>query len=115
MFYNFAQNNSGGSFIVDDLSAVYIIIEADSPDEANDIAVDETGIYFNGCNEGSDCPCCGDRWYPAWSDEYADKVPSVWENPVSEECVEVTKKKFLKHGDLIIVYKKEGVKYFDQK
>jgi hypothetical protein len=62
MFYEFNQNNSGGSFMVDDKVCHRLIIEADSEDEATNKAID-LGVYFNGCEEGSDCSCCGDRWY----------------------------------------------------
>ena len=63
-FYSFRQNNTGGSFEIDTDSGitVYVIIEAGSADEANRIA-ESKGIYFNGCDTGSDCECCGDRWY----------------------------------------------------
>jgi hypothetical protein len=57
-FYCFRQNNSGGQFIGD----VVINIEADSAEEANEIALDN-GIYFDGVEEDKDCECCGDRWY----------------------------------------------------
>lgn len=62
MFYTFSQMNSGGSFIGD---YRYIIIEADSADEANQIAEDH-GVYFDGCYYGIDCRCCGDRWHRCW-------------------------------------------------
>ena len=62
MFYTYSQNNSGGSFIVDDTVCQYVIIEADDYALANDLA-EYKGIYFNGCDDDIDCPCCGDRWY----------------------------------------------------
>lgn len=65
MFYTYNQNNSGGSFHHDDKITLYVIVEADSPDESDTIAED-IGIYFNGCDEDIDCPCCGDRWCPAY-------------------------------------------------
>ena len=61
-FYLYDQNNSGGSFIVDEDVTHRLLIEADSVEEANQKAV-ELGVYFDGCDEGMDCPCCGDRWY----------------------------------------------------
>ena len=64
MFYTFDQNNSGGQFI----GPNYIIIEADSAEEANTIAQESAGVYFNGCEDGIDCECCGDRWYPVFGD-----------------------------------------------
>ncbi len=66
-FYTFHQNNSGGSFTE---PAIKLIVEASNADEAANIAIDN-GVYFNGVDFGSDCPCCGDRWtdYPDESDE----------------------------------------------
>ena len=39
-----------------------MIIEAVDQDAATDKA-ESLGIYFNGCDDGIDCDCCGDRWY----------------------------------------------------
>jgi len=60
MWYAFHQNNSHGVF---QGPAALVNIEADSPDEANLIAL-KGDIYFDGCYAGDDCDCCGDRWYP---------------------------------------------------
>jgi len=62
-WYRFDQNNSGGFFHMDEDVAHYVFIEAYSTKEANQIAKN-IGIYFDGCREGMDCDCCGDRWYP---------------------------------------------------
>lgn len=79
MFYNFAQNNSWGSFIEDDRVWEYVFIEASSRDEANDKA-ESIGIYFDGCDTWSDCECCGDRWNRQW-----DKgISFPYEYPVRE-------------------------------
>lgn len=61
-FYEYSQNNSGGSFNVDENVCHYVFIEATSENHANSIAK-EIGIYFDGCADGVDCSCCGDRWY----------------------------------------------------
>lgn len=60
-FYEFRQNNSGGKFVTDDKLCKWLFIEADDEKEANDKAK-EMGVYFNGCEDGKDCSCCGDRW-----------------------------------------------------
>lgn len=60
-FFKFRQNNSGGSFDIDDKVTIAVWIEADSFDEANAKA-ESIGIYFDGCESGMDCDCCGDRW-----------------------------------------------------
>lgn len=85
MFFTYNQNNSGGSFTYDKVWGIseYVIIEADSADEANDIA-EGIGLYFDGCADGMDCECCGDRWYRAWDDEDGEDEPSVYGKPIGE-------------------------------
>lgn len=80
-FYGFSQNNSGGSFIINDYVCEYVIIEAFSSDHANERA-ENVGIYFNGCDTGDDCPCCGDRWNSLWGDDEGYDVPSLYGEPV---------------------------------
>lgn len=67
MFYSYRQNNSGGFFITDENAGLgpRVLIEASSAHEANDRAK-TIGIYFDGCDSGEDCECCGDRWDRAW-------------------------------------------------
>lgn len=60
-FYEFKQNNSGGSFIANDKVCNRLFIEAKDVNEANRKA-EELGCYWNGVSIGLDCPCCGDRW-----------------------------------------------------
>lgn len=64
-FYEYSQNNSGGGFDVDDRVCHRIVIEAHSGDEADSIA-ESLGVYFDGCEKGIDCDCCGDRWSRSW-------------------------------------------------
>lgn len=68
-FFVYHQNNSGGHFV----GARAVIIEADSCEQADEIALRDTDIYFDGVLEAHDCPHCGDRWYPqrASGDSYA--------------------------------------------
>ena len=68
MWYVYSQNNSGGSFVIDENLDEWVGIEADSREEA-DALFHELGGYFDGVEKGEDCDCCGDRWYPA--DEFA--------------------------------------------
>ena len=74
MFYTFNQNNSGGSYDINAGINECVIIEADTAGEANDRAV-SVGIYFNGCEDGRDCNCCGDRWYAQDSGDNGTEVP----------------------------------------
>jgi hypothetical protein len=81
-FFHYSQNNSGGSFDIDDSVAHHVIIEAYDARDANNRARD-VGIYFNGCETGQDCECCGDRWYEAYSDG-GDPEPLLYGQPPEE-------------------------------
>ena len=78
-FYSYRQNNSGGFFLK---PAVTVNVEASSAAEADEIAVTH-GLYFNGCDTGDDCNCCGDRWYPA--DEPGTAAPEGEGSPWADE------------------------------
>lgn len=82
-FFNFRQNNSGGSFDDNDDVCEEVIIEAHSPEEANLLA-DNHGIYFDGCAMGLDCSCCGDRWYRLYEDEKGTDEPMIYSKKVKE-------------------------------
>lgn len=82
MFYNFRQNNSGGVFIVDDTVTVNVFIEAEGAHEAN-FRAENIGIYFDGCELGDDCPCCGDRWYRAYKDD-GETEPTLYGAPIAD-------------------------------
>ena len=79
MFYTFRQNNSGGRW---DEPAITVIVEADSAKEANDVA-EANGVYFCGVDEGKDCDCCGDRWWPQTDEVDANPVPTLWGEPIN--------------------------------
>ena len=66
-WFEFGQNNSGGTWDVSDKLCHRVFIEAESPTAATDIA-EELGIYFDGCTKGLDCDCCGDRWSPLYGE-----------------------------------------------
>lgn len=82
-FYEFHQNNSGGSFHIDDDVSHIVIIEAATAMQANETAQNVAGIYFDGCEKGWDCDCCGDRWYPV-SDYDGHDEPMVYGHPLAE-------------------------------
>lgn len=77
-FFTYSQNNSGGRFTVNDIKGIgeYVIVQADSYQDANDRAK-YIGLYFDGCNIGVDCDCCGDRWHRV-SESDANFVPSIY-------------------------------------
>lgn len=79
MFHTFRQNNSGGSFHYDADVDVYVIVEGKDIHEITRRAGD-IGIYFNGCDTGTDCSCWGDRWDEPCSNEHLDKTPSIYRN-----------------------------------
>lgn len=98
-FFLYTQNNSGGGFDFDETRGLthYVIVEAASADEANERAR-EIGIYFNGCDSGQDCACCGDRWDEAGSYDEEDQpeiygepahdfTGTTWMEPGKEVCV----------------------------
>ncbi len=68
-FYTFDQNNTGGSFDHMPASGIgyKVAFEATDVQHAKQRAL-SAGVYFNGCDDGRDCPCCGDRW-SSWIDE----------------------------------------------
>lgn len=76
--YCYSQNNSGGRFHLSDKGnepvAHYVYIEASSPEKANELALERTGIYFD---DEWDCDCCGSRWTEA--DEYNSESKSFQE------------------------------------
>ncbi len=70
-FYTFRQNNSGGRFY----GPTYVIIEARSATEANNLAEEKANVYFSG---RGDCACCGNRWGEVYEDK-GYEVPSLRE------------------------------------
>lgn len=64
-WYEYSQNNSGGRFDIDDDVSIRVLIQAEDKYAANREAR-AVGIYFDGCIQGLDCDCCGDRWSEAW-------------------------------------------------
>jgi hypothetical protein len=92
-FYEISQNNTGGSFITDDKLCHRLFIEAESSDEAVSIAED-LGCYWDGCDTGNDCPCCGDRWYRPWSSDGIDleEMNTEWNGYEVNEWVENSSK-----------------------
>jgi hypothetical protein len=89
-FFEFNQNNSGGSFDCDDKLCHRLLIEADNVDEAVDIA-EGFGVYFNGCDRGMDCECCGDRWYRPWDDD-AKEFPLAYATFKEDEAEKLVAK-----------------------
>lgn len=85
MWFEYRQNNSGGGFDFDEEAgiSVSVIVEADDYEDANERA-ERIGLYFNGCETGQDCDCCGDRWSAQWSSDKGEEVPSKYGTPLIE-------------------------------
>lgn len=88
-WYTYSQNNSGGSFVIDEYAGIahFVIVQATDAESAND-AARRIGLYFNGCDSGRDCSCCGDRWSPAggwWNDDdEGTEFPMIFGAPAHE-------------------------------
>lgn len=74
-YYKFVQNNSFGVYEINDEAGIgrIVWVEAASENDALERA-EKIGLYFNGVEEGKDCPCCGDRWYAPWEEEDKPKI-----------------------------------------
>jgi hypothetical protein len=81
-FWTCNQNNSGGSFDFQPNDGIthFVVIEANDETHAMQRALD-IGLYFNGCNDGTDCSCCGDRWYEPYGEGEAE--PMIYDTPVA--------------------------------
>jgi hypothetical protein len=83
-FYTFIQNNSGGSFNIEEEKGIckFVIIEALSSSDANSRA-QRIGLYFDGCVIGLDCPCCGDRWSEVYESD-GKEFPMIYNKTVND-------------------------------
>lgn len=77
-FYTFSQNNSGGYFIENDDVATYLIIEAQSEEEAVSKMQNITAEYSDFCI------CCGERWSDYAIDSGTEK-PLVFGKDVKKD------------------------------
>lgn len=81
-FFTFSQNNSGGYFIINDDVALYLIIEAQTADEAVNKMNDITADYSEYCS------CCGERWSDWMHDDDGTDEPMVYDTKVKEKSPE---------------------------
>ena len=112
MFFTYHQNNSDGYFDYDKKKGitVWVIIEAKNAEQANKRA-EQIGLYFDGVGVG-DCPCCGDKWYSAYSDDDGTNKPEIYGEPVSK----VSGTKWIKKGkDIAVHYLNGKIEWFDVK
>lgn len=102
MFWHYMQTAPGSSGIIDnDNLTDHVIIEADTPLEANKIA-EEKGIVFN----NRECPCCEPRWeeFLETDIDMATETPCVCDEPI-HNCED---RFFI--NDRVIIYYKDGRK-----
>ena len=78
LWFTFRQNNSGGVFTE---PAITVCIEAAHTSDAVKKAED-LGLYFDGCDTGRDCSCCGDRWSVPY--EEGTEEPTLYGEAVRE-------------------------------
>jgi gas vesicle protein len=71
MFFTFKQNNNRGKY---QSIYKYVIVEADSAEEANNHKDIQWCVYFD--KRYDDCDCCGPRWIKV-TDEDATEVPMI--------------------------------------
>jgi hypothetical protein len=84
-FYEYRQNNSGGSFDIDDAAGIGVIVWIEATDDRHaDSRAESIGIYFNGVDDEMDCECCGDRWSEAWWRDGEDKplIDFMWHDTI---------------------------------
>lgn len=73
------QNNSGGSFVEDGVVGVYVSVQAETPEKAEDKMHEVT-------NESGDnwCQCCGPRWeYFDFKESDGHGEPTYYGEPLS--------------------------------
>ena len=110
-YFRYRQNNSGGVFT---RPAIHVFVEADTAAEADALAQGH-GIYFDGCETGDDCECCGDRWSRAW--EEGQDEPRVYGEPVikylASDYVGMWAEPKRGIHEVMIVYKTGDVEFMD--
>lgn len=121
--WRFTQNNSGGIFHVDENVTICVYVEAESPEQASSYAQSRAGIYFNGCDAGRDCSCCGDRWSDYHGSEpYFANIEELEKHYNEPSYYEPSKTRFDESGNwvedgepVIIVYLRNGDKIIYRK
>ncbi len=106
-YYTFEQNNSGGRF---QEPAGTLIVQAVSYEDARSRA-EGLGVYFDGCEQGLDCSCCGDRWREDKGIGY--EVPTMYEESLQQHIINNSYflKMYIDRGvPSVMVYHYDGTK-----
>lgn len=83
-FFTYKQNEQFNGFMRNKHVNEWVIVEADSAEEANRFADAEAGLYFNGCFKDLDHPDDGDRWSIAIESD-ADPVPMIYDVELTDD------------------------------
>jgi hypothetical protein len=78
-WFRFSQNNSGGSFVVNENVCEEVFIQATSAREAISKAEEF-------CDNSDSCSCCGDRWGLWVDDSDGHDLPTVYGKTIYEEA-----------------------------
>jgi len=82
-FFTFGLNNSGGSFDHDAAAGIGCDVCIEAVDAEDALArAEQIGLYFNGCDDGRDCPCCGDRWSYWMENSDGTEAPEKYGKPL---------------------------------
>lgn len=117
LWFEYHQNNSGGSFHTDEDVSIYVLIQAEGREDANRKA-EEVGIYFDGVSNGLDCDCCGDRWCEPWDElekfsvySWSGDSPKTYDNVLDYAQALANEDDWAKEGKpSVIVYFANGAK-----
>jgi len=98
-WFRYGPNNPSGVFRG---PAINVYIQAHNADVSNEIA-ENNDLYFDGCADGIDCSCCGDRWRTRDNDDgmegeliiseedykynWGDGIPKVMVVPFNQEPI----------------------------
>lgn len=101
-YYDYSQNNSGGRFVRSENLGDHVLIAAVDHNDANE-RLKQLGGYFDGVDSGSDCGCCGDRWYAKDSYDMGEENPLICEMLIPQYMME-----FSWPGRKVVVYHPDG-------
>ena len=100
-FFEYRQNNSGGSFYRNDDVREIVIIEAQNAKEANFKFREISESYMDFCS------CCGERWYFLYDDDAGEDKPMGQDEPFTDFYMEKWHDSYT-----IVIYYYDGVKRF---
>lgn len=89
-WFHFSQSNSGGYFIVNEVVAEAVYIQAESAEQASARAE----VIFAPYSEF--CECCGERW-PTTAWEGGFDVPTRYDTPATEIVADLFRKQARLH------------------